>query len=119
MTGFDAASELARDADIERVVRHVLPAANLGPDGLSVPRGFARRAQRSGSPRPFALNNIRALLVYVGPIDTLNPAEAAPLARDLSWQTLSEHARAVCRHLVASWLGSDGEAHAAVFGVVG
>ena len=104
--------------DFDRVVRHVLPALNLDPEGFRAPRGFLDRARRRPRPSALALSGVDRQLVYVGTLESADPEVAASLALRLAVGSLGAAAEA-CEQLLVAWTDADGRMCAAGFFLAG
>lgn len=102
-------------AELEAIVRKMLPALNLRPENFQLEPGLLERARERARPLLMAITGAGQVLAFVGRCEAVDPGSAASEAEGRAIAAMNQPAREACHHLIVSWEDASGKLAAAAF----
>ncbi|WP_413988043.1 toll/interleukin-1 receptor domain-containing protein [Labrys okinawensis] len=102
-------------AELEAIIRKMLPALNLRPENFRLEPGLLDRARERGKPLVMAITGVGQVLAFVGRCEAADPDSAASQAAGRALAAMSKAAREACHHLIVSWEDAADKLFAAAF----
>ncbi|GLS20496.1 hypothetical protein GCM10007874_35130 [Labrys miyagiensis] len=102
-------------ADLEAIVRRMLPVLNLRPENFRLEPGMLERARERGKPLIMAITGAGQVLAFVGRCEAGDPDSTASEAAARAIAAMNQPAREACHDLIVSWEDGAEKLSAAAF----